>query len=505
MSKHVAKKLEKQRKREAREAATRKAAEGRPGGAARKRGAAAHGAESSRGGFGTRTHSGKRPHGANAQHGSTGRSANTASRRTDGGCPTQRRASGNPAHGKRGGRPQAAPRPRRASGICPIAHECGGCALIAQAYPVQLERKQAAMEKLFAPYAEQLGCVIDPIAGMEKPLGYRHKAATPFAPGKGGTVLAGFYAAGTHRIVPCASCPVEAAGAREILNGVARVAEELGIKAYNEDTHRGLLRHAVLRLGWRTREGMLTLVTNGQELPRERELAERLQALSPRITCLAHNVNQRPGNAILGAETRILAGASRMRDKLLSCTFEISPTAFYQTNPAQTEVLYSLAIAGAELCDGDTVVDAYCGSGTIGICAAAAAREAGGRIRLVGVERTPEAIEDAKRNAELNDVAQDAAFIDEDATSAMQRAARDGKRADVVIMDPPRAGATPAFLQSAAALEPRRIIYVSCNPQTQVRDFYLLAGHGYRPARVTPVDMFPHTEHVETVAVLERA
>lgn len=496
MSKHVAKKLEKQRKRKAREDAARKAGEKRNGSARGGRQQGAHGARGEKGlapkGAGTRGARG-------AGRGESGtRNAHRAHR--DGGSAQNRRGM---RHGKPRREDRTA-RPQSVGGPCPLARDCGGCALIAQPYPQQLERKQNAMEALYAPYIERFSCALDPIAPMEKPLGYRHKAATPFAPGKGGAVLAGFFAAGTHRIVPCANCPVEAPGARDILNGVAQAAQDLGIRAYNEDTHRGLLRHAVLRLGWRTHEALLTVVTNGQEIPHADEFAARLMELDPRLVGVAHNVNQRPGNAILGPETRMLAGSPRMRDKLLSCTFEISPTAFYQTNPAQTEVLYSLAIAGAQLCDGDRVVDAYCGSGTIGICAAVAAREAGGSIRLMGIERGEQAVQDARRNAELNGVAEDAVFLAEDATAAMRRAARAGERADAVIMDPPRAGATEAFLSSAAALEPRRIVYVSCNPATQVRDFDALIACGYRPLRVTPVDMFPHTEHVETVAVLER-
>lgn len=496
MSKHVAKKLEKQRKRQGRAAAARKADE--------KRGKPAHGAK---GGYGERR--GGSAGREDARRHGAGRHA-TQREQDAGRRAHEQRARAHRAHAKHRGQHNAtrrndrAPQPQRTAGPCPIARDCGGCALISQPYPQQLERKQRAMEALYAPYVDRFGCTLNPVVGMEKPLGYRHKAATPFAPGKGGAVLAGFYAAGTHRIVPCSNCPVEAPGAREILNGVAQAAQDLGIRAYNEDTHRGLLRHAVLRLGWRTHEALLTVVTNGQEIPHAAEFAERLMALDPRLAGVAQNVNQRPGNAILGPETRTLIGASHMRDKLLNCTFEISPTAFYQTNPAQTEVLYSLAIAGAELCDGNRVVDAYCGSGTIGICAAAAAREAGGSIRLTGIERGEQAIEDARRNAELNGVADSASFLAEDATVAMRRAARDGERADVVIMDPPRAGATEPFLASAAALEPRRIVYVSCNPDTQVRDFEVLIAHGYRPLRVTPVDMFPHTDHVETVAVLSR-
>ena len=190
-----------------------------------------------------------------------------------------------------------------------------------------------------------------------------------------------------------------------------------------------------------------------------------------------------------------------MRDKLLGCTFEISPTSFYQTNPAQTETLYRLATDGMGLQDGDTLLDAYCGSGTIGLCAADAAREQGALVRLIGVERNPEGIRDARRNADLNGLSDQAEFAARDATVYLQHAAAEGARADVLVLDPPRAGSTPEFLAAAAAMRPRRIVYIRCNPITPARD---LIQHGYRCAELTPVDMFPHTEHVETVAVIER-
>ena len=475
MSKHLAKKETRRRKREERAAEAARSA----------RAASAPGEKhaSSRGKSGEKR---RNQAGAGTGHGAHKRSG--SARKPQAARSADRKRTRTPA----------------AKSFCPLAEKCGGCSLAGMPYADQLARKQQAMEKLFAPIVARSGCAVNPIAPMERPFGYRHKAATPFAPGPQGAVHSGFFAAGTHRIVPCASCPVEAEGAREILNGVARTLEELGISAHNEDTHRGLARYAVLRLGWRTSEGILTLVTNGRDLPRRSELVERLVALDPRITCLAQNVNQRPGNAILGRETTVLAGKPVMRDQLLSCTFEISPTAFYQTNPEQTEVLYSLAIDAAGFCDGDVVLDAYCGSGTIGICAAAAAREAGGRLRLIGVERGEEAVRDARRNAHLNQL-EDAVFIAEDATTYLTHAASDGQHVDVLLMDPPRAGSTQAFLRNAAALGPRRIVYVSCNPATQVRDLELLGRMGYRTVSVNPVDMFPHTDHVETVAALERA
>ena len=394
-------------------------------------------------------------------------------------------------------------------GPCPVMRECGGCSWLGLPYRKQLARKQTAMEKLFAG-AMDPGVLrpIVPMAGTpdspKSPRAFRYKAATPFAPGPRGRVRCGFYARGTHDIVFCPECAVEAPGARHILNEVSRIATRLHIPAYDEDSGRGLLRYAVLRMGWRTDEAMLTLVTRDRQVPRLHELVGAVREVDPRIATIAQNINPRRGNAILGGETRVVFGPPRMRDKLLGCTFEISPTSFYQTNPAQTETLYRLATDGMGLQDGDTLLDAYCGSGTIGLCAADAAREQGALVRLIGVERNPEGIRDARRNADLNGLSDQAEFAARDATVYLQHAAAEGARADVLVLDPPRAGSTPEFLAAAAAMRPRRIVYISCNPITQARDLTELIQHGYRCAELTPVDMFPHTEHVETVAVIER-
>ena len=403
---------------------------------------------------------------------------------------------------------------RPADGPCPVMRECGGCAWLGMPYRKQLARKQQAMEELFAPLIEKhrWDVAIDPVQGMggqagdadiPAPRAFRYKAVTPFAPGPRGRVRSGFFARGTHRIIPIPECIVEAPGARAILNGVARAAESCRIPAYNEDTRRGLLRYAVLRMGWRSDEAMLTLVTSQRNLPHYQAFLKALHDIDPRISTIAQNINPRVTNAILGSETHILAGRTHLRDQLLGCTFDISPTAFYQTNPAQTEVLYQLAIDGMDLRDGDVLMDAYCGSGTIGLCAARAAVDVGRSVQLLGVERNVAGIADAKRNATLNDLDQVARFVADDATAYMRRAAEHGERVDVLCFDPPRAGSTPACLDAACELGPRRIVYVSCNPQTQVRDIEHLARSGYRMIRLTPVDMFPHTDHVETVAILE--
>ena len=304
----------------------------------------------------------------------------------------------------------AAPSRRKlkdSAGPCPIMRACGGCAWLGIPYRKQLIRKQEAMEELFRPLIERMGwdAAIEATCGMGSkardpgkapaPRAFRYKAATPFAPGPAGAVRSGFFARGTHTIVPAHSCAVEAPGARNILNEVARAAERLGIPAYDEDARQGVLRYAVLRMGWRTDEAMLTIVTARREVPHIEDLARELSSIDPRIVCVAQNINGREGNAILGRETRVLWGAPHMKDELLGCTFAISPTAFYQTNPQQTEVLYRLAIKGMALEAGDVLLDAYCGSGTIGLCAARDAARAGKAIKLIGVEKNPAGIADA--------------------------------------------------------------------------------------------------------------
>lgn len=382
---------------------------------------------------------------------------------------------------------------------CPIAKTCGGCEWLAVPYPIQLRRKQEFVKELFAQIADEDGAAIAAVRGMDEPLAYRYKAATPFAPGKKGRIRSGFYAAGSHRIVRCEQCLVEDPRARDILNAVAHVAERLHIPAYEEDRGTGCLRHAVLRTGYATDDVLLTVVTNGERLPRKERFADEVRAACPEVTSLVQNVNERRTNAILGRTCKTLFGPGVMHDKLLGCTFEIGPTSFYQTNPAQTEVLYGLALDAARLESGMRVLDAYCGTGTIGICAASAAPG----VEVMGVEQVGGAISCAKRNAQANGVAKRCRFLRADATAYLKQAATEGaEHFDVVIMDPPRAGSTPEFLNAVARMAPARVVYVSCNAVTQARDLEVLHERGYRLELLTPVDMFPHTKHVETVCLL---
>ena len=400
---------------------------------------------------------------------------------------------------------------------CSIARSCGGCEWLSVPYPIQLKRKQAQVEELLAPLASINNVTIEPIRGMDEPLAYRHKAATPFAPGKGRTVRSGFYASGTHKIIASKECLVEDDRARTILNDVAYLAGQFNIHAYQEDRGKGALRHGVVRCGYATDDVMLVLVVNGQHLPHEQEFIAALRKAHPELTSIFLNVNQKRTNAILGRETRLLWGSTSMSDKLLDCTFEIGPTSFYQTNPQQTEVLYQLAIdgalAGSELADAEQasttqtsnlrVLDAYCGTGTIGLCLAHAAEAQGVNLLLTGVDQVENNIQMARRNARNNKL--EAEFICDDATRYMQALAKDGQNFDVIILDPPRAGSTPAFLKATAQLAQKKIVYVSCNVVTQARDLKVLLDSGFAIERVTPVDMFPHTKHVECVVVLSRA
>ena len=290
----------------------------------------------------------------------------------------------------------------------------------------------------------------------------------------------------------------------------------------------------MVRCGYATNDVMLVLVVNGQHLPHEQEFIAALRKAHPELTSIFLNVNQKRTNAILGRETRLLWGSTSMSDKLLGCTFEIGPTSFYQTNPQQTEVLYQLAIdgalAGSGLADSEQtdaaqasaaltgastqevtsaqtgnlrVLDAYCGTGTIGLCLAHAAEAQGISLLLTGVDQVENNIQMARRNARNNKL--EAEFICDDATRYMQALAKDGQNFDVIILDPPRAGSTPAFLKATAQLAQKKIVYVSCNVVTQARDLNVLLDSGFAIERVTPVDMFPHTKHVECVVVLSRA
>ena len=415
---------------------------------------------------------------------------------------------------------------------CPHARECGACQHVNEPYEAQLACKDERMRDLFAEFG---GAEVRAILGMERPYHYRNKVISPYAQGrrlggaprgrdgsgKGGRygkdgrsergagsrqrkgapryeILCGMYAAGTHRIVPTDECLVENEQAKRAILIIRQLMPKFGIQPYNEDAGTGFLRHAVVRVGHTSGEVLVTLVTNGAEFPASRAFCRELVKRCPFITTVVQNVNTRQTNVILGEREQRLYGPGFILDKLCGLSFRISSQSFYQVNAVQTEVLYNTAVDLAALSGGERAIDAYCGTGTIGLVAAS--RGAG---EVVGVDSVESAIRDARQNARHNGV-ENARFVAADAGEFMRRLAADGERADVVLMDPPRAGSSAEFIDALAELAPTRVVYISCNPETQVRDCRLLRDRGYGLRVVQPVDMFPHTDHVETVALLAR-
>lgn len=387
---------------------------------------------------------------------------------------------------------------------CPVARSCGGCSWLDVPYAMQLKRKQHQIEELFAAWPVP----VDPIVGMEKseggPWGYRNKIQLPFAPGprKGGhpTVSWGIFAQGSHRIVPAAECLVEDPQARPIISFIAALVPQLDIPVYNEDTGQGILRYVLVRTALHTHQLSVTFVINARQLPSEKLLVKKLLEAFPSISTVVVNINRGRTSVILGKEQRVLYGPGYIEDIICGCTFRISSSSFYQINPVQAQKLYQLAIEMAALKPQQSFGDAYCGTGTIGI---AAAKSSG--ARLVGIERNAQAVEDARINAQTNGLdPEQAQFVVGDAGTVFARMARAGAGLDVVFLDPPRAGASQAFLANLCVLGPQRVVYISCNPHTQVRDLAYLRTRGYHVRRIAPVDMFPHTGHIETVVLLER-
>ncbi|REK74839.1 23S rRNA (uracil(1939)-C(5))-methyltransferase RlmD [Paenibacillus paeoniae] len=397
--------------------------------------------------------------------------------------------------------------PDRINPPCDIYKECGGCQLQHFDYEAQLAwKRQHVIDNLtrigklsvVGEKDAQDGVIVHPTIGMDDPWRYRNKAAVPVgAAGENGELVAGFYARGTHRIIDMDDCLIQHEHNDEVVRVVKKVARELRIQPYDESTGKGVLRHIMARTGVVTGEIMVVLVTNGKRLPRQPEWIEHLRASLPGLKSIVQNVNEEHTNAIFGDETRVLWGSEFIYDELDGIRFAISARSFYQINPAQTVALYRKAVEYAALSGKERVIDAYCGIGTISLFLA---RQAG---HVYGVEIVPEAIEDAKRNAALNGI-DNASFEAGPAEVVMPRWRKEGVEADVVVVDPPRKGCDPALLETILALQPKRVVYVSCNPSTLARDLRILEDGGYKTVEVTPVDMFPWTVHVESVALLER-
>lgn len=377
---------------------------------------------------------------------------------------------------------------------CPAkAAGCGGCAQLSLPYAEQLRQKQAAVQKLLAPFG-----TLAPILGAEAPLHYRCKVLRTFARGTHGALRAGLYAEGTHRVLPVQSCLLEDEAAAAAAAAVCEAAAACRWEAFDEDRGTGLLRHVVVRRSFATGALMAVLVTAQEALPGARTFCAQVRARCPALVTLVQNVNARRSSAVFGARTKVLFGPGHIEDALCGCTFSLSPLSFYQVNPPQAEQLYRTAMDYARAGSADAVLDAYCGTGTIGLIAAK-----GGAGSVTGVENNRGAVQDAIRNARANGIAQ-ARFFCADAGVFLQQLAARREAPDILFLDPPRAGASEAFLRSACAAGPRRIVYVSCCPETLARDLAFLCAHGYRFTAGRPVDLFPNTAHTECVCLVEK-
>lgn len=375
--------------------------------------------------------------------------------------------------------------------LCPNRKKCGGCQLQNMPYERQLSFKQVKVIKLLGRYHH-----VCEIIGMKNPYHYRNKVQAAFGE-RGGQIISGVYQSSTHNIVPVDICMIEDQKADEIIVTIRKLLKSFKLRAFDDVNMKGFLRHVLIKRGFSSGEIMVVLVTAVMDFPKQSQFINALLGRHSEITTIVQNINNKRTSLVLGEKSRVLYGEGYIEEDLCGFRFRISPKAFYQINPIQTEVLYKKAIEYAQLTGNETVLDAYCGTGTIGIFASKSAKN------VTGVELNPDAIRDAKVNAELNNI-KNIDFVCADAGKFMVEAASYGAQYDVVIMDPPRAGASLEFLRSLVTLAPEKIVYISCNPETQSRDLSFLTRKGYKVRRIQPVDMFPHTEHVETVVLLNK-
>ena len=373
---------------------------------------------------------------------------------------------------------------------CRVAKICGGCQLQGVEYDRQLQRKQEYVEKLYSHYQ------VRPIIGMDDPYNYRNKVQVAFGRANG-RVICGNYVTSTHQIVEIKDCQITDRKANEIIEDIRKLIISFRLTVFDENAMKGFLRHVLIRTGHVSGQVMVVLVTGSYQFPKKKDFIDALLKKHPEITTVVQNINSAHTSMVLSEKSITLYGKGYIEDVLCEKVFRISANSFYQVNSVQTEKLYSAAIKMAQLEKNDTIIDAYCGIGTIGISIA-------GKVRQVlAVEINKQAIRDARVNAKLNDV-ETIGFSAMDAGKFMRKLAYEKTQVDVIIMDPARAGADEPFLSSLVKLKPRKVVYISCNPDTQRRDISYLNSHGYKVEELQPVDMFPFTEHVESIALLER-
>lgn len=389
------------------------------------------------------------------------------------------------------------PSPYRTEPKCPYARQCGGCQIQALSYEQQLTFKEAKVRG----HLERIGgfreIPMEPIIGMENPYHYRNKAQFPVGRGKDGRIITGFYAGRTHSIIENRDCALGVAVNREVLDRVIAYMEKYHVEPYDEMTGKGLVRHILIRYGFFTGEVMVCVVVNGNKLPHSEVLVDTLREIAG-MTSITLNENRSRSNVILGEKLYLLWGQTYITDKIGDISYQISPLSFYQVNPGQTQKLYAKALEYADLHGEETVWDLYCGIGTISLFLAQQAKF------VRGVEIVPAAIEDANRNAQLNGI-HNVEFFTGKAEEVLPREyEKNGIYADVIVVDPPRKGCDEVLLKTILKMQPKRVVYVSCDSATLARDLKYLCENGYRLERVCPVDQFAHTVHTENVAKLER-
>jgi 23S rRNA (uracil1939-C5)-methyltransferase len=389
------------------------------------------------------------------------------------------------------------PSPYRVEPVCPSARQCGGCQLQAVSY----EEQKVFKEKKLRGHLERIGgfrdLPMEPMIGMDEPYHYRNKAQFPVGRNKEGRIITGFYAGRTHAIIENRDCALGIPQNKEILDIVIAHMEKYGIAPYDEMTGKGLVRHIFVRYGFFTGELMVCLIINGQDLPHQKELIEKLREI-PGMASISLNINKKRSNVILGDKVKTIWGQEYITDKIGDISYEISPLSFFQVNPKQTWKLYSKALEYADLHGEETVWDLYCGIGTISLFLAQQAKF------VRGVEIVPAAIDDAKRNAQINNIENVEFFVGKAEEVLPREYEKNGVYADVIVVDPPRKGCDEMLLKTILKMQPKRVVYVSCDSATLARDLRFLCDNGYELKKVCGVDQFPQTVHVETVVLLSR-
>lgn len=389
---------------------------------------------------------------------------------------------------------------------CPMARRCGGCQIQEMKYEAQLAFKEGKvrgnLERIGEVPTELLDKVMQPIVGMEEPFHYRNKAQFPIGTDKEGHIITGFYAGRTHSIIPNTDCALGVAVNQKILEIILHFMENNHISAYDEEKHKGLVRHVLIRYGFKTDEIMVCIVINGEKLPHAEKLVDKLCKI-PGMTSITISVNKAKTNVIMGNEIKLLWGQTYITDYIGNVKYQISPLSFYQVNPVQTEKLYELALDYADLNGNETVWDLYCGIGTISLFLAQNAKQ------VYGVEIVPQAIDDARNNAKINDITNAEFYVGkaEEVLPGYYREYQESHggetaHADVIVVDPPRKGCEESLLQTIVDMQPEKVVYVSCDSATLARDVKFLRENGYELKKITPVDQFPNTVHVETVCLL---